>query len=240
MCSLGAYNRFTMERCTFYEIPGTGTSVQSWTMQGVAPSGVRGDLGRLEFIECLGAPTYDLVDFNTSGSAVAFGYATNVRPQVTDYGASSEIQVAEAWTATYDPTYPSYNGSKFSGFSKSPPELHRCALLLRYAPVNALYTTTVQLPLNAVIDRIMCNIPPQGTATATITYTLTIGGTQVYTATVTQQKSGLYFNIKPSDFTPGGPGLSVITSTSQPVVFSASGGTGGSSAMEGFGIIEYW
>jgi len=56
--------------------------------------------------------------------------------------------------------------------------------------------------------------------------------------TVTHQMSGFFFDINPGDFI-GGPGPSVITSTSQAVVFSATGGSG-ASPMVGFGVIEYW
>jgi hypothetical protein len=229
MGTLGAYNRLTLQNCSLKENPnGAYTSNQTWTLIGQASS--KGENGRLEFIECQGAPTYDLVVLDST-LGTAFGFATNVRPFIVDYSATSEIQTADEWTVCH-------NWSKFTGYSKLLPELHRCALLLKNTPANGSNTTTVVLPLNAVINRIMCNIPPQGSLTGSITYTVTIGGTTAYTTTVAQQKNGVYFDIGPGDMTD--PSLSIIsTSSLQTVVFEATGGAS-SPTMAGFGVIEYW
>ena len=227
LVSVGAYGRVQFKRCYLKE-DGTAAT-KEWYLIGNAGFG---ESGSITFEECSGA-VIDPADVVLGAEDTLHGIvsATNTLP--ADFGASSEdsttldFTVADGWWKNH------------SNFPDVTP-MHKAKLIQDLAPYNALSSQVVVLPEDAVIIRVVCYIPPQGTSAAAITYSLDDGdAVNLFTEVVAQQQNGVFFEKTPADFATLGQGVIGSTTNEKTLTFSANADAG-HQQIRGFGYIEYY
>ena len=228
LAEIGSYGKLNFYNCAFKEEETIGTN--EWYMTG--GSGSNGEQGLISFEDCIGDKIInpDLVVLGSEGSVHGIVYAKNTL--ISDVGSAGDSSTTLDWTVATD-------WFKDTGKNSVSPPIHRCALMSNYAPDNAQRSYTVKLPKNALILRIVGYIKPQGSSSASITYSLDDGDSNnFFTETVAEQKNGTYFEVKPTDF-PNGIAQAVIGDTNNLRTLTFSANSGSHQVIRGVGFIEY-